>query len=275
VTAKAPEVSVVVPAYNAQRWLPATVDAILAQDGVSFELLVVDDGSRDGTAALVRDRQASDARVRYLRTPANCGGPAAPRNLGIEAARADWIALCDADDLWHPRKLALQLACAHEHEAQLVCSAIEDFADGTRPAGVLDCALPAVVPARRLGLAALMLKNRIATSSVLCRREAVRAAGGFDTSRDLIAVEDYDLWLRLLAQPDFRAVRIDTPLVAYRLLPGSISARKAAQARKVLRVLRRAAVRQGWGWLFPLAAPLLMLAYLGSSLALRTMGGRL
>lgn len=271
----APEISVVVPAYNARRWLGATLDSILAQQDVAIEVLVVDDGSNDGTADLVQEFEARDPRVRGLRTPVNCGGPAGPRNLGIEAARADWIALCDADDLWHPRKLGVQMACARASGAQLVCSAIEDFADGTTPASAIGRQLPAAPPTRTLGLTALMLKNRIATSSVLCRRDLVRAAGGFDTDRGLVAVEDYDLWLRLLARPEVEALRIDVPLVAYRRLTGSISANKGRQARKVLRVLRRAAVRQGWGWLFPLAAPLLMLSYLSSSVVLRTLGGRL
>lgn len=270
-----PQVSVIVPAYNAQRWLGATIDSILAQQGVALELLVIDDGSMDGTAALAREAETRDGRVRALSTQGNTGGPAGPRNVGIAAARAEWIALCDADDLWHPAKLARQMACAREQDAQLVCSAIEDFADGTRPNRILNRLLPAALPVRQVGLGAMMLKNRIATSSVLCRRDAIRAAGGFDTDRGLVAVEDYDLWLRLLAQPDFRALRIDTPLVAYRRLSGSISARKGRQARKVLRVLRRAAFRQGWGRAFPLAAPLLMLSYLVSSLFLRTLGGRL
>lgn len=274
-TPLAPEVSVVVPAFNAQRWLASTIGSILAQQGVVLELIVVDDRSSDGTAVLVRELAARDARVRLLQTPANFGGPAGPRNLGIEAARASWIALCDADDLWHPRKLALQLACARDTGAQLVCSAIEDFSDGNWPAAVLERRFDTVLATRRLGLAAMMFKNRIAASSVLCLRDAIRAVGGFDTDRGLVAVEDYDLWLRLLARPSTLAVRIDAPLVAYRRLPGSISARKGRQALKVLRVLRRAAGRQGWGWLFPLAAPLLMASYVTSSLFFRTLGGRL
>jgi teichuronic acid biosynthesis glycosyltransferase TuaG len=270
-----PEVSVVVPAHNAERWLGATLHSILAQQAVALEVLVVDDGSTDGSAALAYEFASRDARVRCLATGANSGGPATPRNLGIDAARSAWIALCDADDLWHARKLSLQLACARDSGAQLVCSAIADFSDGTHPAAVLDRALPASLPARALHLPAMMLKNRIATSSVLCRRDLIQALGGFDTERRLVAVEDYDLWLRLLARRDVHAVRIAEPLVAYRRMAGSISAHKGRQARKVLHVLKRAAVRQGWGWLFPLAAPLLMASYLSSSLVLRTLGGRL
>lgn len=271
-SAVVPEVSVVVPAYNAQRWLAATLQSILAQQDVALEVIVVDDRSTDGTLALVGEFEARDSRVHCLSTPANCGGPAGPRNLGIEAARGAWIALCDADDLWHPRKLAAQLACARDHGAQLVCSAIEDFADGTYPTSLIERTVPPNPTSRVLRLPLMMLKNRIATSSVLCRRDVIRSAGGFDIDRGLIAVEDYDLWLRVLARNEVRALRIAEPLVAYRRSAGSISAHKGRQARKVLRVLRRAAVRQGWGWLFPLAAPLLLLSYALTSVVLVGLG---
>lgn len=269
------EVSVVVPAYNAARHLAATLDSILAQQDAVFEVIVADDRSTDETAHIVADFAARDPRVRYCCTPANCGGPAGPRNLGIEQARSEWIALCDADDLWHPRKLKTQLDCAHTTGAQLVCTAIEDFADGAPPMALLQRKLPANAAAHTLGLWPMMLKNRIATSSVLCCRELILASGGFDTDRQLIAVEDYDLWLRVVARPDVRAMRIAEPLVAYRRLDSSISANKGQQAIKVLRVLRRAAVRQGWGWLFPLAAPALIATYVVSSLVLRRVHGRL
>ena len=107
-------ISVVVPAFNAERHLPATLHSILAQRGVTLELIVVDDCSTDGTAACVAGIAHRDPRVRYLRTASNCGGPAGPRNQGVAAATSQWIALCDADDLWHPDKLRIQ----HAQDAQ-------------------------------------------------------------------------------------------------------------------------------------------------------------
>jgi teichuronic acid biosynthesis glycosyltransferase TuaG len=272
--AEPPQVSVIVPAYNAERYLLETLDSLLAQQGVALEVIVVDDRSSDGTREAVMRRAAGDSRLRCISTPANCGGPAGPRNLGVEQARAEWIAFCDADDVWHPQKLAVQLAAARRTGADLVCTAIEDFPDGTLPA-LLARPLPAVLPQSALALAPMMLKNRIATSSVLCRRKLVRAAGGFDTDRRLVAVEDYDLWLRILARPRVIALRIGHPLVAYRRLAGSISANKGKQAMKVLRVLRRASELQGWGWAFPLAAPLLLACYGGMSVYWRVFRGQL
>lgn len=268
------EVSVVVPAYNAQRHLPDTIASVLAQQGVALEVIVVDDCSRDDTAKCVAEAASRDPRVRYLRMPANSGGPAGPRNHGVQAARGSWVALCDADDLWHPRKLRVQLDLAHSSGANLVCSAIEDFTDGETTA-LPTTSLPTEMQARPLPYWQMLLKDRIATSSVLCRRDALQSGGGFNTARELIAVEDYDLWLRLMEQPGFRVLRIGVPLVAYRRLADSLSASKWRHARKVMRVPRLASERRGWRWAFPFLAPLLWVGYGGMSIYWRVLKGRL
>lgn len=273
-TVTAPEVSVVVPAYNAERHLPATMAAILAQEDVALELIVVDDCSTDTTSQCVAEVAAHDPRVRYLPMTANSGGPAGPRNHGVEAARASWVALCDSDDLWHPRKLRAQLDLARCRGADLVCSALEDFVDGEL-SQLLTVSLPTTLPAHRLPYWQMLFKDRIATSSVLCRRDAVLGCGGFDPARELIAVEDYDLWLRLMERPDFLVLYIEVPLIAYRRLAGSLSSGKLRHVRKVMRVPRRAAERGGWRWAFPLAAPVLFLGYAGLSVYWRVLKGRL
>jgi glycosyltransferase involved in cell wall biosynthesis len=267
-----PEVTVVVPAFNAARYLGATLESLLAQQDVTMEVIVVDDCSTDDTAARVAEATARDSRVRYLRTSSNSGGPASPRNIGVQSARAGWVALCDADDLWHPRKLRLQLDVATRGRADLVCTAIRDFADGVAPSMSPPPTQPVV---QRLPYWQMLLKDRIATSSVLCRREALLNDGGFDTALELVAVEDYDLWLRLMERPGFRVLRIDWPAVAYRRLPGSLSARKWRHAIKVMRVPRRASERQGWRWAYPLALPLIVAGYGLLSVYWRVLRGRL
>jgi teichuronic acid biosynthesis glycosyltransferase TuaG len=268
------EVSVVIPAYNAAQFLSETILSILAQEDVDFELLVVDDCSTDQTAEIVKAASADDGRVQYLRMPSNSGGPAGPRNMGVQAASGRWVAFCDADDIWHPRKLRLQIDLGQREGADLVCSAIEDFVDGTKPI------LPEQLSEDSLSVHSLpywqmLLKDRIATSSALCSREALIESGGFNTARDLVAVEDYDLWLRLMERPSFRVLRIETPLVAYRRLPQSLSANKLRHVRKVMRVPRLAAKRGGWGWAFPLLLPVIFTGYGFMSLYWRVLKGRL
>ena len=103
-----PKVSVVIPTYNAESTLQDTIESVRRQSISNIEIIVVDDGSRDGTRAMAQRLAASDQRIRVIST-AN-GGVAAARNTGIEAAEAVYVAPIDADDLWHPEKLSRQLA---------------------------------------------------------------------------------------------------------------------------------------------------------------------
>src|ERR1039458_10379468 len=100
-----PLVSIITPVFNASRWLPETFATVRAQTLTDWEQILVDDGSTDDSLAMVEAAAAEDPRFRSLRTPCN-GGPSAARNLAIEAARGRFIAFLDADDLWHPEKLA-------------------------------------------------------------------------------------------------------------------------------------------------------------------------
>ena len=154
-----------------------------------------------------------------------------------------------------------------------MCTAIESFLDGSQPR-LLAQPLAHPTATRRIGLWAMLLKNRIATSSVLCRREQVRASGGFNTERGMVAVEDYDLWLRLMTRLDAKVVRLEQPLVAYRHLRGSLSASKWRQALKIMRVQKTVFAFKGWRAFFPFVAPVLMCCYISSWLYLRSQVGR-
>src|SRR5215470_4562642 len=101
----APLISCIIPVFNGERYLREAVDSILQQGYRPLEIIVVDDGSRDGTAAVAA---SYGEQLTYLRQ-ANAG-PAAARNLGLSVARGEFIAFLDADDLWHPEKLACQMA---------------------------------------------------------------------------------------------------------------------------------------------------------------------
>src|SRR5215204_696893 len=105
-------VSVIMPAYNAGRYIAESVRSVQAQTFGGWELVVVDDGSADDTGEVVRRFAAADARVRYVRRPN--GGQAAARNTGLAEARAPFVAFLDADDLWLPEKLEAQLAVMGE-----------------------------------------------------------------------------------------------------------------------------------------------------------------
>ena len=111
-------VSVVIPAYNAERYIETAIDTVLLQEGVQVEVLVIDDCSTDGTAELARQKSRHDGRVRLLHMPKN-SGPAAARNRGLDAATGEWIALLDADDRFLPGRLWRMLDFARQHDADI------------------------------------------------------------------------------------------------------------------------------------------------------------
>ena len=179
VRAALPSVSVIIPAYNGAATVGRAIDSALAQTHPPIEIIVVDDGSADATAAVV---EAYPPPVRLIRK-AN-GGPASARNVGAATATGDWLAMLDADDWWHEDKLERQLALDTSPEIGL----IHAFASHSRSR----------VP-REVTLDLLLRSNVIINSTVLIRRRVFEALGGFDVSPGLISVEDYALWLRVLA----------------------------------------------------------------------------
>ncbi|HEY3305032.1 MAG TPA: glycosyltransferase family A protein [Candidatus Binatia bacterium] len=116
-------ISCIVPVFNGERYLRETLDSILAQTYRPLEVIVVDDGSTDGTAAVVTQY---GARVRYLSQPNS--GPATARNLGLVAALGEFTAFLDADDLWHPEKIARQITRFHKRpEIELCFTGFKNF----------------------------------------------------------------------------------------------------------------------------------------------------
>jgi len=210
-----PLVSVVIPAYNAEAFLPAALESVLSQDGVSLDIIVVDDGSTDSTAAVLgRYRE----QVRVLRQD-NAGSGAA-RNRGAAGARGDYLAFLDADDLWAPGKLSRQLAAlAREPILDLVWGGVREFRDGDDPA-VSD--LP-VLAAPHPGAA-------------LLRREAFERTGGFsETFRQTEVVE----WATRILEVELRQAGIED-VVMYRRLHGANKGLGNAAARsEYLAVLKR------------------------------------
>lgn len=197
-----PELAVVIPTRNRWPLLRRAVACALGQQGVDLEVVVVDDGSDDGSAE--RAEALADPRVSVLRRARM--GVAAARNLGIERARAPWVALLDDDDLWAPDKCRRQLDALGAAEAGIAFSGQIVVDESLRPKRMFEA--PA---APGLSLA-LLGSNVIGTpSAVMARRRTLLELGGFDLRFSVLA--DWDMWLRLCARE--RAVACPEPLVAY------------------------------------------------------------
>ena len=185
---KQPLVSIIIPSYNSAAYLPAVLDAVFAQTYSHFEVILVDDGSTDETAAVVYPY--SD-RLIYHRIE-NSGSPTRPRNVGIARARGELIAFCDSDDLFLPDKLQTQVrAMEGDRALGLVASGWTEVNAERRP-------LRTVRPWRLvpgLGLEDLLYHCMVLPSTVVVRRDWLERVGLFDA--ELRYVEDWDLWLRL------------------------------------------------------------------------------
>jgi len=185
-----PDISVVLATYDRRPVLSRAIASVLAQDGVRFELIVVDDASRDGTPAYLATLE--DPRIRVIAAQRN-GGPSAARNLGLKVARAGIVAFLDSDDAYRPRRLAAPLA-AFAADAGLVCtlsSAVKHDRKGAREARVPAVKLAA--PSFEWALICDLIP--VEATSITVRREAALAAGGF--CERLRLTEDREFLIRL------------------------------------------------------------------------------
>jgi peptidoglycan/xylan/chitin deacetylase (PgdA/CDA1 family)/SAM-dependent methyltransferase len=229
-TARPAEISVVVPAFNAEATIEAALASLAAQSFTAFEALVVDDGSSDATAAIVARVAAADPRIRLLRQATNRGASAA-RNAGLRAAAAPFVLFLDADDWLGPDHLArLHAALAAAPEAVAAyCHYTPVLADGS-----LGPVEPAPEPAALFAHAAHSCP--IAIHACLVRRDAVAALGGFDES--LAVGEDWDLWQRL-ARIGAPQVRVEMASAFYRGRAGSLSRCSPDALAACVAVMRR------------------------------------
>jgi len=223
-------VSVIIPTYNRADLIGQAIESVLEQTYPQVEIIVADDGSTDGTAAVVG---AYDDRVRYLALP-HRGQPAATRNAGIRASTGDLLAFLDSDDLFLPNKLAVQAAAlAREPAAGLAYSNGVYFR--TTPAEPVGWVLDGLPTPSGDVFGALLVGNFLAPPVVLVRRAALDATGLFAESPNFFAVEDFDLWLRLAAHTPF--VYAPGDVAAIRRHAGGISRNTARLRRGVLNVL--------------------------------------
>ncbi len=239
-------ITVIIPSFNRKNVLPRAIDSVLKQKGPSFELILIDDGSTDGTAEMLKKQYPS---VRYFFQKNQ--GPASARNLGIRYAQGEWIAFLDSDDEWMPGKLEAQLAFFSKNPGYLICQTEELWVRNGKRVNpmkkhqkygglIFEKCLPLCI---------------VSPSAVILHRKLFDAVGLFDET--LPACEDYDLWLRIASHypiglvkkpylikygghPDQRSHefpamdRFRIRSLAKILKEGFLTAKQASSARKVL-----------------------------------------
>lgn len=235
-----PLISAVIPCFNTRDCVARSVRSALSQEKVAVEVVVVDDGSTDGTPDEVERVFAGDPRVRVIRQPRNLG-PSAARNVGFAAARGEWTALLDSDDFWHPDRLRRLLEQAHEAEFiadnLMGFDAVADRETGPIYTGLSDrflsfrdFLLPTAADRHDFGYLQPVVRTDFLRRHAIAYREDLRSG------------EDLLFNLRILAAGG-RAFYVDTPLYVYATPVGAISrsasphSRSTADARPLIAAL--------------------------------------
>jgi len=218
-------ISVIMPAYQAEAFIARSIRSAQTQTLQPLEILVIDDGSQDNTAQAAAN---CGELVRVIRQ--TNGGPAAARNTGAREARGEWLAFLDSDDAWLPNKLECQASLAEDSITLIHTYCTVDQNSQFAP--------------DEQTFDSLWKKNTVCTSSVLLRKRAFEAVGCFDADRSIMAVEDYNLWLRLLHSGyQFRVVR--DGLVEYTPAPNNLSGQFGRMVRSELNNVEK--IRQACG----------------------------
>jgi glycosyltransferase involved in cell wall biosynthesis len=227
-------VSVIIPAYNAEVFLERTLRSAINQTHKAIEILVIDDGSVDGTRAIADRHALADQRIQVISTENR--GVAAARNLGISKATGEYVAFLDADDLWHPTKIEKQLAALHgKPETWAAAYAYfrsidaDDFVTG----GTFQAGPSGYIFGRHLSL-----KYVGNGSSLLVRRKVAQQIGGFDPSyaaNGIGGCEDLDFELRIAEK--YRLACVPEWLVGYRFYEGNMSSNSDRMARSMIAVI--------------------------------------
>lgn len=214
-----PLISVIMPAYNAEKTLAQAVDSVLAQTYQQLELIIVNDCSQDNTLKIAQTYAEQDARVRVLTNEQNAG-VSKTRHRAVEAAKGDWIAFLDSDDAWAPDKIEKQVALHKAKNAKLTFTA-SAFMDLEGNPIDWELHVPESIAYKKL-----LKQNLISNSSVLVEKACYQKHEAIGDDMH----EDFACWLNIL-KSGVTAYGIDEPLLIYRISPASKSGNKLKAAK--------------------------------------------
>ncbi len=205
-----PLVSVIIPAFNVEKFIGETLRSVINQTYKNLEIIVVDDSSTDQTASVVKEFIKSDKRINYFKIE-HAGRPAVPRNYGINKSKGELIAFLDSDDLWSKNKLTEQVFFLNKNPELIFVYSMSVTVGRVNIFSPFYEVLPLLHKAAATRNDLISKGNSITCSSVLIRAEYLKRINNFDEDPDLKAVEDYDLWLRLSELGNFGFIpRIQT-----------------------------------------------------------------
>ena len=220
-------ISIILPVYNAEFHLKSTILSILNQTYTNFELIIIDDFSTDSSFDIISNLIQIDNRISYYKLERNSGGPATPRNFGINKANHSLIAFVDSDDIWHPKKLEIQFKL-------MISDTKINFVSSSKTFKIfLDDSISKSLSYTELTYHDLIKKNFTTNSSVLIYKEYLLS---FDINDQFIAVEDAKHWLDI-TNKGINCYLINFPLIYYRKVENSLSNNKFKMLRKRIQLL--------------------------------------
>ena len=225
-------VSIIMPAYNSAVYIAESIESVRSQTYVCWELIIVDDGSTDGTSTIVKKYCEIDSRIRYVFQQNSRQGKA--RNNGISHSHGAYIAFLDSDDLWFPEKLTLQLQFIESNNVDLVfseCFIFEKYFDLDEKSDKMHISYGEFKGESAVNL--FLSGNQASTLTVLCKRGILEDVGGFTENILIQNAEDYHLWLKLLFK-GYTFFGMKKTLGAYRIHSASISGSDKQNLRQVV-----------------------------------------
>lgn len=209
-----PLVTVIMPVYNAERYMEQSIESIIAQTYQKWELLIVDDGSTDSSVQIMQEYCSRDRRIQMILSTGN-EGVASARNKGIQAAKGEYIAFLDSDDLWKAEKLEIQIHYMQEHNCGFVYSAYDVIDEK-------NVYQKTITPYwGKVSYKKLLNTNIIACCTAVIKSEYIK-----DNLMPQLKHEDYATWLNILKNHQLTAECVPGILASYRLVKGSVSSNK-------------------------------------------------
>lgn len=221
-----PLVTVITPCFNAEKTIRQTIESVINQSFEKWEMIIVDDCSTDNAASIIKKFVESDSRIKYYKTNCPSGSPSLPRNIALNKARGKYIAFLDADDIWLPNKLKVQINFIEDHNYDFIYSDYEKIsAEGIRKNRTI----------RMPKLSSFW--DVIETCTIPCLTVLMTRKIIGSTRFKMIPKEDFEFWLCILKK-DVKAYNTGSVLALYREQDKSRSSNKLEMIKSQWRILR-------------------------------------
>lgn len=216
-----PLISIIIPIFNGEKYIFETIQSVLNQTYTNWEMIIVDNKSTDDSIKVIKT--ICDNRIKIIHLEYNSGGPARPRNIGLDNAKGEYIAFLDADDVWLPNKLEEQFIFMSKNNLNFSSTSANYIDEKSNSIAKMNKFKNHLRKFRTYNLENLLKYKFIYTSSVVIKKDILEQK--FNEEKNCISVEDYYLWLQVLNNPNTKYGFLHKELLLYRIVSNSVSDR--------------------------------------------------